>query len=80
MDIDKLKRKLSLYNQYNDILEHLCVFDGALLLEHKKYNKSWLKKGRSWLQECRERLAQAIEDCERPTDSTKNLDCEKDQC
>ena len=60
-EIDILKRKLSLYCQYVQILEHLCVFDGAIPLDDMKYNKSWLIRGnRSWLQEVRETIFNKI--------------------
>jgi hypothetical protein len=66
MDEEKiiaLRLELWLYKQYVDVLEHLHVFNGGLLLDDKKYNKEWLKRGnRTWLNDQREYFAQRLEE------------------
>lgn len=65
IDLDQLNRKLQLYIRYVDVLEHLCVLDGALPLDDKNYNISWLKKsGRTWLHEYRVVLERTIRELE----------------
>lgn len=58
-----MRTELRLYRAYVDTMEHLCVFEGSLPLEGKKYNIEWLKRGnRSFLQDRREYLAMKIEE------------------
>lgn len=58
-----MRTELRLYRAYVDTMEHLCVFEGSLPLEGKKYNNEWLKRGnRSFLQDRREYLAMKIDE------------------
>lgn len=58
-----LRLELWLMTQYLNVLEHLHVYDGGLLISDKEYNISWLKRGnRSWLNDQREYFASKIEE------------------